>query len=352
VRASLILLVAGAAIASGCKQEEHRKPPPPAVPPDVACRGLDPEPTSAAFGRLPQHAFQLRARTLDGQSFDLARLRGRVVLVNLTATWLPPDMQERTLASLAKALGDDLAVLRVTSALTPADIVGVVGPDAPVQATFDQGTEDEVLGPITRTWGVRAVPESFLVDRAGRVRFYIVNARDWSTPDAIGCLKALVAEPAPTTPAAPGDYLDPPPPPSVGIHPQGAPPPPPAPSPAPPPGDHHVAGTVTVDPKLASNVQGKVTLYVVVKHADASGEPTGTPIAVTRLEFDGHPLAFRLSDADAMIGGETITGPVVVIARLDHDGDVITKQPGDLSGAVHGTAPADGLQLVLDTAVP
>jgi hypothetical protein len=38
---------------------------------------------------------------------------------------------------------------------------------------------------------VPLIPESFVIDRGGTVRLYVPNTRDWGTPEAIACLKAV-----------------------------------------------------------------------------------------------------------------------------------------------------------------
>jgi peroxiredoxin len=49
-------------------------------------------------------------------------------------------------------------------------------------------------GEAARRWGVRAYPTSFIVDRAGRLRHVTPSAWDWSHPDAVAWLRALLAE--------------------------------------------------------------------------------------------------------------------------------------------------------------
>src|SRR6185503_5518330 len=52
---------------------------------------------------------------------------------------------------------------------------------------------------------------------------------------------------------------------------------------------------------------------------------------------------------NAMVAGTELSGDVVVTARYDQDTDALTKQPGDITGQVRVTIPADNVKLTLDT---
>ena len=47
---------------------------------------------------------------------------------------------------------------------------------------------------IARSFGVTAVPESFLVDREGIIRNYYINRRNWSATATLMCLRSMVKE--------------------------------------------------------------------------------------------------------------------------------------------------------------
>ena len=112
---------------------------------------------------------------------------------------------------------------------------------------------------------------------------------------------------------------------------------------------HHVKGFVKIHPKAKDRVKAGNAVFLIVKRADASGQPTGTPLAVEKLEWGaGDTVPFELTEQQAMIAGTQLTGDVVVIAHYDQDGDAISKQPGDVMGQVKVTIPADNVNLFLD----
>ena len=88
--------------------------------------------------------------TMDGDTFDLEELRGRWVLVNFFATWCPPCIVEHP------------------------ELVAFQDSATEIQAFFEeQGGEwpvlPEGLSGAAVSWGVHALPESFLVSPQGIV---------------------------------------------------------------------------------------------------------------------------------------------------------------------------------------
>ena len=113
----------------------------------------------------------LAGRTLAGDSFDLAALRGHVALVNVFASWCGPcrtelpilvHAQQRWSAQGLHVVGldvrDGLDAARALLDETGAASLTVV-PDA--------------SGATAVNWGVRGVPETFLIDRDGRIRQWV-----------------------------------------------------------------------------------------------------------------------------------------------------------------------------------
>ncbi|MND08431.1 hypothetical protein D3C83_310240 [compost metagenome] len=59
----------------------------------------------------------------------------------------------------------------------------------PPRVVLDKPVGDAALGPITGSWNIRAVPETYVVDRKGTIKFHVVHKRDWSRPQIAACLK-------------------------------------------------------------------------------------------------------------------------------------------------------------------
>lgn len=112
-----------------------------------------------------------------------------------------------------------------------------------------------------------------------------------------------------------------------------------------------IAGTIDVPAAMRARVPAGAAIFISVRTLDpASGEGRGAPIAVDKLVATGAwPLAWKLTEAQAMVGGTAFGGDVVVSVRFDQDSDAMSKQPGDLTGKVKATIPSAGLAVVLDT---
>ncbi len=110
-------------------------------------------------------------------------------------------------------------------------------------------------------------------------------------------------------------------------------------------------GTIQPAAGLRDTIKAGSVVFVSVKRPDPkTGEPTGMPLAVERLEANW-PLWFHISEEQQMIGGTDFSGEVVITAWTDQDQDAISKSPGDLTGSVRATIPAENLKLELDTVV-
>ncbi|MEV6814142.1 TlpA disulfide reductase family protein [Micromonospora sp. NPDC051296] len=126
-----------------------------------------PAPPGGAEQRPPVAAPALAGTTLSGDRFDLADARGQVVLVNVFASWCGPCRAELPLLVEADRRWSPEG-LRVVG-LNLRD-----GPEA-VRALLDETGAGKLTvlpdrdGSTAIEWGVRGVPETFVVDRDGRI---------------------------------------------------------------------------------------------------------------------------------------------------------------------------------------
>jgi len=75
------------------------------------------------------------------------------------------------------------------------DVYGRALPSGvPFDVYLDPPEGDGNIGKVAASWGIKAVPESFLVDRAGNIRAYFVNKRNWTSGIAETCIQSVIDE--------------------------------------------------------------------------------------------------------------------------------------------------------------
>ncbi|HET7176364.1 MAG TPA: c-type cytochrome biogenesis protein CcmI [Gammaproteobacteria bacterium] len=107
---------------------------------------------------------------------------------------------------------------------------------------------------------------------------------------------------------------------------------------------------VTMAPALRRQVRPDETLFVFVLPEGAAGGP---PLAVRRFQAGALPLDVALSDQDAPIPGQSISGhaQLHVVARISRRGTP-EEQPGDFVGQGEWSrASAGTLAIVIDTPI-
>lgn len=90
-----------------------------------------------------------------------------------------------------------------------------------------------------------------------------------------------------------------------------------------------IAGVVDLDPTLRGQVPAGAVLFLIVREARLQ---KGPPAAVKRLAVTSFPLRFEMSGADSM-AGEPLPDPLRLEARLDKDGNPMTRDPDDPTAA-------------------
>jgi hypothetical protein len=103
-----------------------------------------------------------------------------------------------------------------------------------------------------------------------------------------------------------------------------------------------IRGTVELAP--GATAPGGSMLFVIARAGEA-----GPPTAVLRVQDPKFPFAFAIGAENRMIAGMPWQGPLRVSARLDLDGNVMTRDAGGLEGtAPNAASPGDtGVVVVL-----
>jgi thiol-disulfide isomerase/thioredoxin len=122
------------------------------------------------------------------QSVDLAKLRGRVVVLNFWASWCGPCVEE--LPSLT-ALQHQLPQVQIVTVS--------MDEDADAYRRFLTRYHVELLSLLDGPNGVNAKyntyrpPETYVIDKNGMIRRKFIGAQEWTSPEIVDYLKKLAA---------------------------------------------------------------------------------------------------------------------------------------------------------------
>ena len=112
------------------------------------------------------------------QTVDLAKLRGKIVVLNLWATWCAPCIQELpSLLDLHKQM-PDLAIVGVAMDQSD-DVYRRFLTDHHVEIT----TVRDADGRINQLYGTAQIPETYIIDKNGVLRRKFVSAQIWTSPE-------------------------------------------------------------------------------------------------------------------------------------------------------------------------
>ncbi len=125
----------------------------------------------------------------DGQhSVDLAKLRGKVVILNFWASWCAPCIEE--MPSLM-ALQHQLPQIQIVAVDSGEDFSQyqnyIVQHHIDLMTVFDQNQTSNAL------YGSFRFPETYIIDKRGIVRRKMIGAQEFTSPDFINYLKKLAS---------------------------------------------------------------------------------------------------------------------------------------------------------------
>lgn len=128
---------------------------------------------------------------LDGKMVRLTDYKGKVVLLNIWATWCPSCVEEMpSMEKLYKELkGEDFEILAVSIDESGAKVVAPFMQKYKLSfpALVDPG--GKVIQRLYRTTGI---PESFIIDKEGNIEQIIIGPTDWATTEAIRFFRYLI----------------------------------------------------------------------------------------------------------------------------------------------------------------
>lgn len=109
------------------------------------------------------------------------------------------------------------------------------------------------------------------------------------------------------------------------------------------PQGQRIQGIISVAPKLQAKLDSQTALFIIAR---TGGGPAGPPLAVKKIDRPAFPVSYSLGPEDIMMAGTAFAGEVHISARLDKDGNPITREAGNLAGEFRNNPVTVGSQKV------
>ncbi|MBI4688223.1 MAG: TlpA family protein disulfide reductase [Nitrospirae bacterium] len=129
---------------------------------------------------------QFELKDLNGNTWRLSDLKGKVVLLNFWASWCPSCKTETpSKESLYKNMaGKPFQMLGV---LFRDDVNDAIAYREKNSLTIPALRDPE--HDVARAYGITGIPETFIIDKDGIVRAKIIGPRDWNKPENIALIE-------------------------------------------------------------------------------------------------------------------------------------------------------------------
>ena len=143
---------------------------------------------SVAAGKV---ATDFKLRDLGGHQVSLSSMRGKVIFLNLWATWCEPCRREMpSIEKLYEKFGKDKSFV-ILAVSEDSD-----GSKAVAPYVKQSGYKFEILldprNDVGEAYDVSGIPETFVIDRDGRIVAHHLGPYDWANPDIRDALQELI----------------------------------------------------------------------------------------------------------------------------------------------------------------
>ncbi len=128
---------------------------------------------------------------MDGNEVSLSDFKGKVIFLNIWATWCPSCKEEMpTIYRLYKRFEGDERFQMLTVS------IDVLGKEAVIPHYKEMGvylpTLLDTKSKIKSIYGISGVPETFIIDKNGKIVFVVLGPRKWDSERYISDIENLM----------------------------------------------------------------------------------------------------------------------------------------------------------------
>jgi hypothetical protein len=110
-----------------------------------------------------------------------------------------------------------------------------------------------------------------------------------------------------------------------------------------------IVGKITLVSARKGDVSPNDVVYLVARRVSDAPGVRGGLVAVKRFTASSFPIDFTLGAGDMMFQNGAFEGDLTLAARVDKDGDPMTRRKGDVFGTVERVhVGASGVEIKLD----
>jgi|SRR4030095_12213017 cytochrome c biogenesis protein CcmG, thiol:disulfide interchange protein DsbE len=134
------------------------------------------------------------ALTMDGNPRRLSDYRGKVVVLNFWASWCPPCVEEApSLNRLQRHIEPNGGtILGVSIDESPAAYEKFLKDFAIVYPTWRDPAVQDNKSKIALGYGTSLIPETYVIDRQGKIARKLVSAQQWDSPEMLAYFDAIL----------------------------------------------------------------------------------------------------------------------------------------------------------------